>query len=809
MTWPFENNTNSFTTKMAKRYIRADNKTNLLLILTIALSVCMVLSIALASAGIAEKQKNAYRNKAQVTIVGPTDEQLMQLRESSHVQWIGEYSLLGFSYQNGAKVFVAYADDDYFRKESGVSYTGELPIAEDEIMLEQDYIEHYGIDCKIGDTISLDLTGTEKQDTYKISGVIDSNLMEENQDFYIYVSKALAQKIADATLDGHLQITAYTRLDTKEISSNGILSAAYGVTQSINIGDGQVFLTDYFAVMSGVIRAGLNISIPLLMLITSVLAAVVIYSIFLTTVTKNVQTFGQLRTIGMTKRQVKKMVNRTGRQFAVKGILLGLLGGIIIGFLICPSGFRIKTTLTYGMIAVIISAIAVKFAIYKPVKIASATSPIEGVRYLSYEPKKTHSRKLHRKLTCSNLAVVNINRNRKKALFTFLTLSISGIVFLTSALVANSIDAEKQAKFLDFPDGDIQIEIQNIARTTFDANGEYNYSTRLQLENNPLENSSLLNQLYEIDGVETITPHNAIMATIAYSGGMGSVTIIGTYVPTITQEDFLQISNLLSDGNTTYTEMTEQNGILVDEQYAAVGDILTVTLRGVDGNALDLKAPVVGVYDNSKLMEEYPVVPGEPRFLMTYDTAKALTGVSSQTGVLSVSVDHEKYETVLSTIKDIADTSDEIDYFDISQTIENINLIYSSSIKTLYMISIILFLFGGISLTNNLLVDFRNRTREFGLLKAVGATQSQLKKMLHREIMIHLGATFLFSIMGSAIISYVVCRRLDESRHCITFAFPWLFFFAFIILLALIYCVFSFYASCKIKNTSIMQAIRE
>lgn len=809
MTWPFENNTNSFTTKMAKRYIRADNKTNLLLILTIALSVCMVLSIALASAGIAEKQKNAYRNKAQVTIVGPTDEQLMQLRESSHVQWIGEYSLLGFSYQNGAKVFVAYADDDYFRKESGVSYTGELPIAEDEILLEQDYIEHYGIDCKIGDTISLDLTGTEKQDTYKISGVIDSNLMEEHQDFYIYVSKALAQKIADATLDGHLQITAYTRLDTKEISSNGILSAAYGVTQSLNISDEQVFLTDYFAVMSGVIRAGLNISIPLLMLITSVLAAVVIYSIFLTTVTKNVQTFGQLRTIGMTKRQVKKMVNRTGRQFAVKGILLGLLGGIIIGFLICPSGFRIKTTLTYGMIAVIISAIAVKFAIYKPVKIASATSPIEGVRYLSYEPKKTHSRKLHRKLTCSNLAVVNINRNRKKALFTFLTLSISGIVFLTSALVANSIDAEKQAKFLDFPDGDIQIEIQNIARTTFDANGEYNYSTRLQLENNPLENSSLLNQLYEIDGVETITPHNAIMATIAYPGGMGNITIIGTYVPTITQEDFLQISNLLSGGNTTYTEMTEQNGILVDEQYAAVGDILTVTLRGVDGNALDLKAPVVGVYDSSKLMEEYPVVPGEPRFLMTYDTAKALTGVSSQTGVLSVSVDHEKYETVISNIKDISDTSDEIDYFDISQIIKNINLIYSSSIKTLYMISIILFLFGGISLTNNLLVDFRNRTREFGLLKAVGATQSQLKKMLHREIMIHLGATFLFSIMGSAIISYVVCRRLDESRHCITFAFPWLFFFAFIILLALIYCVFSFYASYKIKKTSIMQAIRE
>lgn len=37
-------------------------------------------------------------------------------------------------------------------------------------------------------------------------------------------------------------------------------------------------------------------------------------------------------------------------------------------------------------------------------------------------------------------------------------------------------------------------------------------------------------------------------------------------------------------------------------------------------------------------MDVCPVVPGSPYILMTYDTAKKLTGVSAQTGVLSVEV---------------------------------------------------------------------------------------------------------------------------------------------------------------------------
>lgn len=632
----------------------------------------MVLSLVLSSKGIAEAQKDPYRDNAQITVIALTEEQLAQMKNNSNVQWIGEYLFLGSSYQNGMELGVSYANADYIEKERGFVYSGSLPKDDNEILLDQNYIDHYAVDYQVGDTIVLDLTGTGETTEYRISGIITNSENTFGKACDVFVSKTCAQMLLSKTLDKDFQITAYTRLNTATISPEEILSFTHAITQPIGIDDGQVFLTDYFAIMSGVIKNGLNISIPLITFITSVLAAVVIYGIFYTVVVKNVQTLGQLRTIGMTKRQIKRMVRRNSVQFSAKGIFLGICLGTVIGFCVCPSGFRIKTALMYGIFATIISAFAITIAVRKPVKIAYSTSPIAGMHYLPYEVKKKNSHKLHRKLTSANLAKINISRNRGKAIFTFLTLSISGIIFLTSALVAGSIDAEKQARFQYFPDGEIQIQLRNAAQSTFTANGEYNYSTFLQLGNNPLENGDFIEKIEKMDGVEKVTPHNAIMTTIALPVGMGNWLHRANYTATLTQEQFSIVSDLLTEGSIDYNEMTKINGIFVEDKYASVGDTLTLQLRGIDGNELSLDVPVVGTYDGAKLMSVYPIVPGNPYFLMTYDSAKNLTGVSAQTGVLSVDVTKEKYDTVLSQINEIAQSGDEISVFNIEQNISGI-----------------------------------------------------------------------------------------------------------------------------------------
>ena len=78
------------------------------------LGVCMVFSILLISTGTQEKFKNTQRNKAQIGILGVTDEQTAQLRQNENIMWVGEYSALGLFYVENKTITVAYGNEDYF-----------------------------------------------------------------------------------------------------------------------------------------------------------------------------------------------------------------------------------------------------------------------------------------------------------------------------------------------------------------------------------------------------------------------------------------------------------------------------------------------------------------------------------------------------------------------------------------------------------------------------------------------------------------------------------------------------------------------
>lgn len=95
-------------------------------------------------------------------------------------------------------------------------------------------------------------------------------------------------------------------------------------------------------------------------------------------------------------------------------------------------------------------------------------------------------------------------------------------------------------------------------------------------------------------------------------------------------------------------------------------------------------------------LQHSPVVPGSPYFIMTYDTAKKLTGITEQTGILAVKNSEGRFDEVLAAVQKIADKNGKIEVNTIEQTIKNIQYRYSASIHALYMTSAILFVFGSI-----------------------------------------------------------------------------------------------------------------
>ena len=802
MTWPFENDTSAITNKLAKRSMKTDKRSKAFLLLTIALSVCMIFSIILISAGAQEEFKNTQRSKAQIAILGITDDQLSSLRQNKDVQWIGEYAAIGLFYSGNKTITVAYGSEDYFTHQEEMSLQGSVPQKANEIMLPQNYIDFLGESYRPGDTITFDVTGTGDEAEYTLSGILNEDRKSEG--YFVYLSKDLAMSLMD-----HLQVTAYTRLNTDAIRSDAILDFTDKIIENTGIVEDQIYLTEYSAVMTGVIQSGIQLPIPLLAALTAVLAATIVYGVFYTKIAKNVQMFGQLRTIGMTKKQIKRMARKEGLRYAFTGIPLGLIAGLLIGFIVYPKGFQIKTAAVYAVLIAIVGVVMVNIAIFKPVRVAMNTSPIEGARYLAYSGNAKSSSKLHRKLSPNNLAKINIQRTRQKAILTLVMLGVSGALLLGASTVAGSIDPEKQATFKYYPAGSILLQVKNHVGSSFDKESEPYGSSKLQLEENPLESQTLRHNLENTAGIESVTAFNSVQMSITFPSGSGSLTSIMNVFPTLNREQLAEKQAVLSSGTADYDVMTEKYGILASEKIANVGDTLQLEGRSPDGSTFNVDAVVIGTYNPTDLMERSPVVPGSPYFMMTYDMAKNLTGITEQTGILAITVTPNHFDEVLSAVQEIAEQSGKISVNTIEQTIKNIEYRYSSSIKALYMAAAILFTFGGISLMNMLMVDFQNRKREFGLLEAVGATQKQLKAMLSREIGIYLGGSLTVSLVLGTIISIIACQRLEAVNHCITLNLPWLFLIALIAAMVVIYMIFTAYAKAELRKTGILSAIRE
>lgn len=300
----FGNNNQAVIRKLADRSIKSDKRSRAFLLLTIALAVCMVFSIFLVSTGTQEEYKNTQRGKAQIGILGITDEQLALLRQNENVSWVGEYSALGLFYEEGKTITVAYGNEEYFLQQEKITFQGDIPQSKNEIMLSQNYLDFLGEAYTPGDTILLDLTGTGDEAYYTLSAILDED--KESNGYFVYVSKELAYDLAGDTF----QVTGYTRLNTDAIDSASILDVSNRAIKDTGIEEGQVNLTEYFAVMSGAIKSGMPIPVPLLAALTAVLAATIVYGVFYSKITKNVQMLGQLRTIGMTKRQIKEWQER-------------------------------------------------------------------------------------------------------------------------------------------------------------------------------------------------------------------------------------------------------------------------------------------------------------------------------------------------------------------------------------------------------------------------------------------------------------------------------------------------------------------
>lgn len=227
--------------------------------------------------------------------------------------------------------------------------------------------------------------------------------------------------------------------------------------QAIGLAGGQLIFADYDTI-SNFCKTIAVLTVLLLMIFAS--GYLFIYNALYISISKDIRYYGQLKTVGMTSVQMKRMVYLQAFWNALLGIPVGLAAAAATTSFIVPTLLQVVNPavsadgivsinpwvfLAAGGFALLVNWSGAR----KPAKIAGECSAIEAVRYTTgtdqRKPRRKESYKKIRKRERSGvfaMAIQNMFRDRKQAIIIFSSFIIAISVFLIINVVILANDGK-------------------------------------------------------------------------------------------------------------------------------------------------------------------------------------------------------------------------------------------------------------------------------------------------------------------------------------------------------------------------------
>ena len=157
MTLPFENDTGPVIKKLASRSIQTDKRRNLFVIVTIALAAALMAAIFCAGAGSDRKLEADIRGQYQAVVVNCDHDTIERLKDCPEVERWGLSQNYGSARYGDSVLTVEYADANWMELGKKPSFTGTLPQAANEILVERAFLDYFEIPAEVGQTIEVNL----------------------------------------------------------------------------------------------------------------------------------------------------------------------------------------------------------------------------------------------------------------------------------------------------------------------------------------------------------------------------------------------------------------------------------------------------------------------------------------------------------------------------------------------------------------------------------------------------------------------------------------------------------------------------
>ena len=789
MTWPFENDTSAITKKLAKKSLQSEKRRNLMVVIAVALAAFLICFTGIVSTSLTQMQRNQVVDTYEAVWLGVEENDIETLKGLPEFERVGGYYMLGEELsEQGYHASYVYCDTQMMEitKAQMELLEGRVPEKANEIVVSKYFLSTYGNNAKIGDTVTLDTESFHGD--YVVTGIMNSVNEKEANTCAIILSKAALTEWNGFDPAGYRAYAHFKNSD--QLGEELMTSYCREIAEEYQLPMPKMN-SKYFAYASKSFDFALMAGVIALVLIGGY---IVIQSIFRISINDKIQSYGQLRTIGATPKQIKRIVKNEGRKLGSIGILIGTVLGVCGGFLLFSKGFNAVSYVATVILTLISSWIMVSVSIRKPVKIAAGISPIEAVHFTPAQ-KDIRSRKKNIKLNPISMGIANFKRDRKKTISIVASLSIGGILLMVVSSIVLVRSPEQIAR-LYFPDSDYKIYLQDL-------------SEEMLVKGNPL-NEELKQEVLSVDGVtDIIVARQSLHTSIKTDANQNS-----GICDTLTDQNYAMVEAALTEG----TMPTDSHSIVIHDQIVAyfedMGVGSTVEFSSIDGKQ-SIPVTISGVFSTSKM----PVIFGHGRahtdgsvFFapkdLFYELYPEITTFDYSWSIVS---NPKKAETVKAELKNIvAEHSnlalDEIDTAIAAEKSQN-----SAAFGSMQVLSWLVFLFGVINLINTTLSNQMSRKQENSVLRSIGLTQKQLCKMNICEGLCYaFFATLAILIVGFPI-SIVASREISIATfggNVVPYKFPVLEMGLFILVLFGMELILSVWTIRRQKKQSLIEQMR-
>ena len=678
--------------------------------------------------------------------------------------------------------------------------------------------------------------------TYKIVGVIerpatniesysapgytfitysDENKLSENVDLYVRFTKS-GLKDSYKTIANIMGVDEklFKKVNNQEGPSNEDMQEYFNQLEkskykNIDINSYLIALETNPISNSGIGGLGIVVGIVIgIIVFTSVFC---IKNSFDISITEKIKQYGMLRSIGATRKQIKRNVFYEATILGLIGIPLGILLGFVASYiLIIISNYYMSGSFATGLklefamswlailVAIILGIVTIYFSAFRSAKRASKVSPMELIRNsanIKINAKKVKSPKIIKKIfgMGGELSFKNLKRNKKKYRTTVISLVVSVFVFIALSgfmgLAFQQLDHE-----LEILDYNLSLHARNLNEESYN---KFIESTKLENidDYTIFRNSeiSFMGNHYNKEYVDFLK--------------LKLDTNEPTYMPIISIGKE-QYDKYIKSLGLNYDDIKDK-AIIVDKEYYTVYDEnnkkTTKYMQKFNFSKGDIIDALISNTNEKLKLEVGAVTDNKPFGLKDMSTGYIVISDEMFNNIFESKIIEIYYKSSNANKlqNDIDDYLKGEDY-SINNTDENVRIM--SNLFTLIGIFlfgfiIVISLIGITNIFNTITTNMELRRGEFAMLKSVGMTNHEFNRMIRLETLFMGVKALFFGVPIGIGLSYVIYHFLSEESG-LPYKLPIL---AIIISIAVVFILISLimkYSMSKINRQNTIETIR-